>query len=177
MDETNRCHAEYSIQKWCQLLGLKQKKLVSFLELTENQLKTKVLYSENIIRIEIPNLLKKRDNYTKNLQVNDKQLASKEVEVEVEVEKNKNKDKKVWILPEGINKKAWQEFEEHRSNMPKDKKLTDIARIKAANKLLKLSKDYEQQQAIVDQSIERGYTGLFPTEQKQQMGRATQVVL
>ena len=93
MDETDRCHAEYSIQKWCRLLGLKQKKLISFLELTENQLKTKVVYSENIIRIEIPNLLKKRDNYSKNLQVTKKQLASKEVEVEVEVEVDKKKTK------------------------------------------------------------------------------------
>jgi len=77
MDETDRCHAEYSIQKWCRLLGLKQKKLTLFLELTENKLKTKVVCSENIIRIEIPNLLKKRDNYTKNLQVTDKSLVSK----------------------------------------------------------------------------------------------------
>jgi hypothetical protein len=64
MDKSDRCHAEYPIQKWCSLLGLKQKKLISFLELTENKLKTKVVYSGNIIRIEIPNLLNKRDEYS-----------------------------------------------------------------------------------------------------------------
>jgi hypothetical protein len=64
MDKTDRCHAEYPIGKWCSLLGLKQKKLISFLELTENELKTNIKHSENIIRIEIPNLLKIRDEYT-----------------------------------------------------------------------------------------------------------------
>lgn len=90
MDKTSRCHAEYSIQKWCSLLGLKRKKLISFLELTEDKLKTKVVYSEDAIRIEIPNLLKKRDNYTSDLEVNPKQLPSKEVEVEVDKEEDKD---------------------------------------------------------------------------------------
>ena len=87
MDESGRCHAEYSIQKWCSFLRLKQKKLVSFLELTQNELKTKVVYCENKVRIEIPNLLKKRDNYTKHLQVTSKQLTSIDKEVEVDKEK------------------------------------------------------------------------------------------
>ncbi len=95
MDDTTRCHAEYSIQKWCRLLGLKQKKLISFLELTEKQLKTKVVYSENIIRIEIPNLLKKRDNYTKHLQVPKKQLVSKDIDKEVDRDIDKKKEKKL----------------------------------------------------------------------------------
>jgi hypothetical protein len=64
MDKTDICHAEYPIGKWCSLLGLKQKKLISFLELTENQLKTNIKRSGNIIRIEIPNLLILRDEYS-----------------------------------------------------------------------------------------------------------------
>lgn len=115
MDDTNRCHAEYSIQKWCRLLGLKQKKLISFLELTEKQLKTKVVYSENIIRIEIPNLLKKRDNYTKHLQVPKKQLVSKDIDKEVEVEKKKNIKKK------GV----YGEFENVSLSKEEYKKLSD----------------------------------------------------
>ncbi|MCK5606146.1 hypothetical protein KAR91_29880 [Candidatus Pacearchaeota archaeon] len=160
MDDTNRCHAEYSIQKWCRLLGLKQKKLISFLELTENQLKTKVVYSENIIRIEIPNLLKKRDNYTKHLQVPKKPLVSidKDKEVDREVEKKKTiKKKDVWILPEGVKPEVWQEYEDHRKTTKK--KLTDAARTKNANVLLSNLSD---QQEIVDTAIKSGWTGLFP---------------
>ena len=86
MDETDRCHVEYSIQKWCRLLGLKQKKLTLFLELIKNEMKTNVVYYENIIRIEIPNLLEKRDNYTKHLQAAITVTSSQEVEVDREVE-------------------------------------------------------------------------------------------
>jgi len=159
MDETTRCHAEYSIQKWCRLLGLKQKKLISFLELTENQLKTKVVYSENIIRIEIPNLLKKRDNYTKHLQVPKKQLASKDIDKEVDIDKKKKNIKKnpLWILPEGIKPEIWQEYEDHRKTTKT--KLTDAARTKNANVLLANLSD---QQEIVDATIANGWTGLFP---------------
>jgi hypothetical protein len=126
MDETTRCHAEYSIQKWCRLLGLKQKKLISFLELTENQLKTKVVYSGNIIRIEIPNLLKKRDNYTKDLEATSKRLPSKEVEVEVDKEEKKDTKKTKAPLPKGFKisdrvsvwaeKKKYSQLEEHLEN-------------------------------------------------------------
>lgn len=81
------------------------------------------------------------------------------------------KDNKItWMIPEGINKIAWKEFEEHRSLMPKRYRLTDLARTKAAKKLLKLSTNQEEQQDIVDQTIERGYTGLFPTDEMKRPG-------
>ena len=162
MDETSRCHAEYSIKKWCRLLGLKQKKLISFLELTENQLKTKVVYSENIIRIEIPNLLKKRDNYTKHLQVPKKPLVSKDRDKEVDRDKEKKKTKKkkdVWILPDGIKYEVWERFEKHRSKMSKKSQLTDDARTLNAEVL---SKSLGDQEEIVNASIKSGWTGLFP---------------
>jgi len=92
MDKTDRCHAEYSIQKWCSLLGLKQKKLISFLELTENKLKTKVFSYENIIKIEIPNLLNKRDNYTKDFQETSKKLPSKNKIKKEDTETDKEED-------------------------------------------------------------------------------------
>ncbi len=67
MDGSNRCFVEYSANKWRSLLGLKQKQLTLFLQATENKLKTKVVYCGNIIKIEIPNLLKKRDEWSSRL--------------------------------------------------------------------------------------------------------------
>jgi len=98
MDETDRCGVEYPIQKWCSLLKLKQKKLISFLEVTQNQLKTKVTRVDNQITIEIPNLLKKRDKYSNDLRKKGKLLTSREVEVEVEVEVDKEKSKPIVCL-------------------------------------------------------------------------------
>ena len=90
MDESDRCHYEQPISEWCSNLKVKRKKLSLFLELIQNQFKIKVVYSENKLRIEIPNLLKKRDNYSKHLQVTDKSLGRNfPLEVEVEVDKDK----------------------------------------------------------------------------------------
>jgi len=36
------------------------------------------VYSDNVLTIKVPNLLKNRDNYSKNLQVSCKKLTSKE---------------------------------------------------------------------------------------------------
>lgn len=94
MDETDRCYVEYSYKKWSRLLGLRRNKLISFLTLTELELKTKVTLNHNKIRIEIPNLLNKRDNYTRDKQQTSKTLPSIDREVEVEVDKEEDKKKK-----------------------------------------------------------------------------------
>lgn len=119
MDSSNRCHAEYSVKKWCSLLGLKPKTLRAFFELTQNKLKTNVVgydnelktnseptdnelrmkseFSELIIKIEIPNLLKKRDDYSKKSGQNSDKLPTKsslEVDTDKEVRSKKEEDTK-----------------------------------------------------------------------------------
>ena len=92
MDETGRCHYEQPVSEWCTNLKVKRKKLGLFLELIQFQTNIKVVSSENKLRIEIPNLLKKRDNYTKNLQVTDNKNGEKfplEVDRDVDVEVDK----------------------------------------------------------------------------------------
>ena len=97
MDETNRCHYEQPVSEWCGNLKVKQRKLRKFLELTTLQTITKVVYSGDKLRIKIPNLLKKRDNYTKHLQVADNKNVKKfplDVDVDVDVEVDKKPMKK-----------------------------------------------------------------------------------
>lgn len=62
-----------------------------------------------------------------------------------------------WTLPKEINVQAWQDFEKHRTE--KRKPLTNLARAKACQLLIKQTS--EQQQAMVDQTIVNGWTGLF----------------
>lgn len=64
MDKTDRCYAEFPISDWCSFLGVKQKKLSSFLVLTELELSLNSVYSGNQLRIECPKLLELRDEYT-----------------------------------------------------------------------------------------------------------------
>ena len=97
MDETNRCHYTQPVSEWCLNLKVKRKKLSLFLELIQFQTNIKAVYSEDKLRIEIPNLLKKRDNYTKDLQVADKKNGRNfplDVDVDVDVEVDKKPVKK-----------------------------------------------------------------------------------
>lgn len=70
--------------------------------------------------------------------------------------------KEKWKLPEGVNREAWSDFEQHRKTTKA--KLTNLARTKAANRLKTLT--HEQQQACVDESITSGWPGLFPDKHK-----------
>jgi hypothetical protein len=86
MDESNRCHAELPEKEWLLLLSIRRPLFNRYLLAICQLFNIKVIRNNLLIRIEIPNLLEKRDNYTANLQATNKKLASKEVEVEVENE-------------------------------------------------------------------------------------------
>lgn len=113
MDKSDCCSAAYPWEKWQIFLKGKRKKLEEFLnfceakgkinlkhfqnisetnpEQTGNQPETNLLPFGNILEIECPNLLKIRDNYTKNLQVTDKKLASKDTDKRNKIKKKKEK--------------------------------------------------------------------------------------
>lgn len=55
--------AVHTVDKWCQFLKCKRKVLLSFLEHSGNKSKMKWKQNDNIITIEIPNILKLRDEY------------------------------------------------------------------------------------------------------------------
>jgi len=76
--------------------------------------------------------------------------------------KETKEPKEPFILPSGINKKAWGEFEQHRKEI--NKPLTDLARKKSVNILKDLSLD--EQQTCINYSISGRYTGLFPQKNK-----------
>ena len=75
-----------------------------------------------------------------------------------EKEKKKDKRKKTFTLPELINKIAWNEYELHRKEIKKP--LSDLARTKATNLLLNYSQ--EEQQEMVNYSINGSYPALYP---------------
>lgn len=104
MDDSNKCSVELSVRRWAELLHYPPKcrtdYIVSFFDLlrmcglcevdVDRHIdSTSGAHTEICIRTTIPNLLKKRDNYTKNLQAVGKKLASKEVEEEVDIDKKK----------------------------------------------------------------------------------------
>ena len=111
MDETDKCYAEHSWQKWQFFLKGKRKKLEEFLkyleekgkiklvhsglvsgsfkEPTRNQLSSHQKQSRNILKIICPKLLELRDNQTRNLQASGKSLAQN-LPLDLEAEKKES---------------------------------------------------------------------------------------
>lgn len=83
MDETDKTYVELPIKHWQRITGFYPKKLQRLLKDLQMFGVCSANVQGNIIKVDVPNLLKIRDNYSKNLQATDKQ----EVEVEVEVDK------------------------------------------------------------------------------------------
>ena len=75
---------------------------------------------------------------------------------------NKRKYKEKFVIPDFINQQAWGEFEQHRKEIKKP--MSNLARTKATNQLKDLN--HEQQQEVVDYSIQGGYPGLYPEQLK-----------
>lgn len=88
MKKPDECSASYPWEKWQTFLKGKRKKLETFLEHLENKQKINLKQNGNVLEITIPNLLKIKDNYTKNLQAADKKV-SKQKEEELKEQNSK----------------------------------------------------------------------------------------
>ena len=71
-----------------------------------------------------------------------------------------------WTPPDWLNLSAWRDFEQHRREIRKP--LTPLARAKAVNQLRGLTA--REQQQVVDESIQAGWTGLFPERLRRAKG-------
>jgi uncharacterized protein YdaU (DUF1376 family) len=99
------------------------------------------------------NLTERQQNLT-----DEQQTKNQEPLTNKDIKESKPKKKKIFILPDWVNKAAWNEFEKHRRDIRKP--LTELAKTKAANCLNGFSP--EEQQAAIDQTIQNRWTGIFP---------------
>lgn len=63
-------------------------------------------------------------------------------------------------LPDSVPEQAWADYVDHRKRIRKP--LTEKAVTLSLNKLAALAEKGHPAQAVIDQTIERGWTGLFP---------------
>lgn len=117
MDKSDVCHAEYPENVWATLLKQKQKKLRTFLVYCQNKLKTKVEYSGNIIRIEVPKLLEIRDEFCRKSGVTPESVRS---DSGPKIE-NKNKEKEKDLSAHARKELASPFWESRNSESGKDK--------------------------------------------------------
>lgn len=77
MDGTSRCGVELPEKEWLRYLLVRRPLFRRYLVVIAQLFDIKVITTGLLINIEIPNLLKKRDNYTKDLQAPCKKLAAR----------------------------------------------------------------------------------------------------
>ena len=80
MDGSNRCHIELPEKEWLRLLSIRRQSFNYYLSVIRLLFDSWRITTDNetqLIRIEIPNLLGKRDNYTSDLQASSKKLPNR----------------------------------------------------------------------------------------------------
>jgi len=90
--DKNESFAEFSSKKWGSFFQFSAKKFEKFAGVLEKHGLIILKSSENYCRVEIPNLLKYRDNHTRNLQVADKP-TDKQLRKDLALEEDKEEDK------------------------------------------------------------------------------------
>jgi len=95
IDETDRYEVTYSLSRWGRQANITSKKFIFLAQCCADVGLMIVQRCDDDYTVKIPNLLKYRDNHTKNLQVTYKQEVEVEVEVEIDKEVDKETEKKV----------------------------------------------------------------------------------
>lgn len=84
MDETDTCEVTYSLSRWGRQLNITSKKCLYLFQCCSDVGLMMVCRASDDITVKTPNLLKYRDNHTRNLQAPNKQEKEKEKEKEVD---------------------------------------------------------------------------------------------
>lgn len=178
MDGSNKCSVSYALPKWSHMLYIHHNKFSKLLSHCEVAGLVTVKYHESntigkklvMIEVIIPNLLKYRDNHTKNLQAAYKQELEldKELELEQELYKEKTKEPKkpvaktTFLLPDWINKTHWDAWHKH----PKRKNLSDEQKQLAVNQLAEWRDAGIDYALSLKNSATNNWQGLFEPSQK-----------
>ena len=80
MDGSNRCHVVLPEKEWLRLLSIRRPLFNRYITVIQSLFDNWRITTDKqklLIRIEIPNLLEKRDNYTSDLQASSKKLPNR----------------------------------------------------------------------------------------------------
>lgn len=130
---------------------------------SENKVKTKPLSFQNIIKIEIPNLLKKRDEYSQksgqkidNVHPKNKEIRNKNKEIRENPIRN-------IILPDWLKSELWEQFKEHRKIIKP--RLTRNAELLNLKKLTEFYNNGYNPKEIIETTIANGWKGFYEPKQ------------
>jgi len=162
----------HSEQRWATICHTSSRKFKKFAETsaelkliesrTSAELKqfTSRMPAERLL-ICIPKLLKYRDEYSrKSGHSPDKLPARTDTDTDTDADKKKTKvATSAFVLPDWIDRSLWDAYEEMRKKLRKA--MTDHARSLAVKDLMDLRNKGHSPSDVLNQSIMRGWTGLF----------------
>ena len=178
MDKSDRCAASYSWQKWQTILRGKRNKLETFLFHCQNKRKIKLKQNGNILEIEIPNLVKYRDEYSKKSGQSKKNVPPKNKEAETEAEEDRKEGKPSlpptpkepsFILPEWVSRDAWDGWVEMRKKIKAP--LTDYAKRLAIGELNKLRGQGHDPTICINLAISKNWKSFYAPKEENQNGQ------
>ena len=92
IDESDRCDVTFSLSRWGRQANITSKKFLFLVQCCSDVGLMSVQRCSTDVTIKIPNLLKYRDNHTKNLQATSKQEEDIDIDKEVDKEEEENKE-------------------------------------------------------------------------------------
>lgn len=171
IDQTDKHEVVYSLSRWGRQANVTSKKFIFLAQCCADVGLMFVQRCSDDITIKIPNLLKYRDNHTKNLQATYKQEQEieKEEERDTEVEKPTPKPPakaSAEILPKSdlVSTELWDAFIEVRKGL---KAKNTLPACKALiNQLAKLKLAGNDPAEVVNQSIRSSWKDLYPVRKR-----------
>ena len=167
IDSTDRHEVTYSLTRWGRQANISTKKFVYLSQCCADVGLMLVQRCNDDMTIKIPNLLKYRDNHTKNLQVTVKQDLEEDKDKEIDKEEDKNKAKsadksavEIMPIPDFINARLWNDFIDVRKGLKAKNTLPAINAL--INQLQKLKDAGHDPSEVVRTSIRSSWKDLYP---------------
>lgn len=165
IDITDRHEVTYSLSRWGRQANISTKKYLYLVQCCADVGLMLIQRDADDMTVKIPNLLKYRDNHTKNLQVTNKQDKEEDKEEDIDKELEKTKAKipsqkaKAFMLPDWLPKDIWQSYKSHRVA------LRAALTIKAEQLAIEQLKGFKSlgydPVEIINNTILNGWKGLF----------------
>lgn len=184
VDETNRKRIEYSTKTWCKLLGIRPQTFRKLIQESSVLGLFQVSFNSDLVSVESPNILKYRDEWTRKKSKTPEQNSEKDKEKETEKEEEKpptpasggdlpgepssplgNSARELRAKVEAYTdsaelRAALEDFRVMRERIRKP--LTQAALTLTFRDLDKFAgEDTARKVAIVQQSVQRGWQGIF----------------
>ena len=171
IDQSDKHEVIYSMSRWGRQVNVTSKKFLFLSQCCADVGLMLVQRDADNITIKIPNLLKYRDNHTKNLQATSKQELETETDKEADKEVEKPTPKptakasaEILPIPDLVSEELWSAYLDVRKGLKAKNTLPAIRAL--INQLKKLTGEGNDPAEVVNQSIRSSWKDLYAVKKQ-----------